>query len=227
MALAVTDGGAGAVRPPRLIIARSELLRLVLSWLESAGRHAPCLRRAQRECAQASAPVRGNRCQDDLGAVLNRTAKAATLTMGCHVTPSLGAGMPLLRAAPQPATYPRAGSPARERRAGGASIAPAAGTERALPRRSCAAKVAGHLRSAAKHHWLRATCTCRSSRCELRVLVCARDWHRSRVEVDSAPVGERLRLASTWVWPQGGAAANGHSLALLASSWLESASAWT
>ena len=68
--------------------------------------------------------------------------------------------MPLLQVAPQPTTYPRAGSPAREREAGGASTAPAAGTERALPRRSCAPKVAGHLRSASKQHWHRTTCAC-------------------------------------------------------------------
>ena len=196
----MVPGQAG--RPGSLSLARSFCDWFSAGWSPPAG--------TRRAYAVPSASVRKLRLLYEATAArmtwarcLNRTAKAATLTMGCHVTPSLGAGMPLLRAAPEPTTYPRAGSPAREREAGGASIAPAAGTERALPRRSCAAKVAGHLRSAAKHHWLRATCTCRSSRCELRVLVCARDWHRCRVEVNAAPVGERLRLASTWVWPQG------------------------
>ena len=109
--------------------------------------------------------------------------------------------MPLLQVAPQPATYPRAGSPAREREAGGASTAPAAGTERALPRRSCAPKVAGHLRSASKQHWHRTTCACSHllrvsvQRWQLALHLCSLDRVARRLSGAPLPPFRAGRLA--------------------------------
>ena len=84
-----------------------------------------------------------------------RVSRRPRQRWACHVTPSLGTGTPVPRGSAStgarvPPPCARTGCPARAREAGGASIAPAEGTESERFAGSCASKVAGHLRSAAK-----------------------------------------------------------------------------